>query len=1264
MTGSVPGYIHQYRRLSYRKSNKEPEGRLPDQRDYLAFRSIFVVAISLLSVLATVSIFSPYPGIIPVHAQGTLMANPNPLTVDLGSNTFTSTITVSGFTGAVALAAVASTSNPPPGSVVFSLDSSPVTGSGTVHLMVSDSDFTTPFPPGGDINVTATPTGSAVPTEFVLVGLTLTIPANRAQIVLECLGLIPATPNCSSTSILPFESIIYDANNNGIFDAGDSVVAGPLPPVGTHLANDAKLQWGDANNFCTTVTSCRWASAPSIDPVFYNTNGTVAGRVFLFGPMTTLTSAVHGTTGTCTVASTCADLKLRFAQTDECGTVACTTLQGVVEVKAKLVNVGGILADGSEQDVLAQQIIYSFNPGVLQALCSASPCGSALSGQFDQFCALQSSATGGSVCGSPLSGRFTFVVDSYCTNSGGSVLDTISIDNSNGKISSSSLCSQGPPANNDTGIGCDPNYTDTNRIGTCPGDITKGPAGAPNPPLSNVTSTIVEFIVGIGSTPITNVASAPGVSGSSLTDIDGTSSSNVPVVLGSSSFNNGATHSTTTSVSCLPASVAVNTTTTCTATVTDPATSGIVTPTGTVTFAITTGTGNFNVPTCTLAAGTYAAGSITPSTSCSVVYKPSQIGTGSHTLSASFGGDSSHTTSSNTATVTVTPPAAGPDFTLTASPTSVTVSVGIAGTSTITVGPLNGFTGDVSLTSDNASCSLTPATVSGGSGTSTLSCTFASAGTVTVMVSGTSGSLSNSEQVTYTVTGLPDFTISASPTAVTVFLAPGGTGPGTSTITISPLNGFASDVALTSDNFACALTPATVTGGSGTSILDCVFGFPSTVTVTVTGTSGSLSHSATVTFTITVAADFSIAATPGTVTVAVGTAGTSTITISPGNVFTGDVALTVDNSACASTPTTITGGSGSSTLSCTFSTTGSFVVTVTGTSGSLVHTATVDFTVTAAAGFDLSWQGYDWDGGHEEILYFNGQFLTSLPPVDTPSNGGVWASFSFDMTSYVVKGTNTLTFTHANWDCSVSDAVGNLQVTSGATVVYSNSTSLPLTCTQWLTYTFMVGTAPPPPPPPELSISAAQSTAFPVVGETLTFGALSSGGVPPYMFTWNFGDGATGVGSTVNHEYAAPGTYTARATVTDSASPPDTNFVDIIVTVSAPSSSPGIYTLSWQGYDWDGGQEETLAINGQLVATLPPVDTPSNGGVWASFSFDITSYVVKGTNTLTFTHANWDCSVSDSVRNLQLTNGTTVVYGNATVSPLACSQPLTYTFSV
>lgn len=53
-----------------------------------------------------------------------------------------------------------------------------------------------------------------------------------------------------------------------------------------------------------------------------------------------------------------------------------------------------------------------------------------------------------------------------------------------------------------------------------------------------------------------------------------------------------------------------------------------------------------------------------------------------------------------------------------------------------------------------------------------------------------------------------------------------------------------------------------------------------------------------------------------------------------------------------------------------------------------------------------------------------------------------------------MNGTNTLTFTHAPWDCAVSDNVKDLHVTTGSTVVYSSSTQSPLSCTQSLTYSF------------------------------------------------------------------------------------------------------------------------------------------------------------------------------------------------------------------
>jgi len=176
---------------------------------------------------------------------------------------------------------------------------------------------------------------------------------------------------------------------------------------------------------------------------------------------------------------------------------------------------------------------------------------------------------------------------------------------------------------------------------------------------------------------------------------------------------------------------------------------------------------------------------------------------------------------------------------------------------------------------------------------------------------------------------------------------------------------------------------------------------------------------------------------------------------------------------------------------------------------------------------------------------------------------------------------------------------------------------------------------------------------------------MADGGVPPYSFSWDFGDGTTGFGSSVTHIYTASGKYAVTLTVTDSASPSNSLSVTGYQTVSAPPPpSTGTYILSWQGYDWDGAGEETITLNGQVIGSLPELDTPTNGGAWAPFSLNVTANVVKGVNTLTFTHANWDCGTSDDVRNLQVTSGTTSVYSNPVESPLSCTQTLTYTFTV
>ena len=94
---------------------------------------------------------------------------------------------------------------------------------------------------------------------------------------------------------------------------------------------------------------------------------------------------------------------------------------------------------------------------------------------------------------------------------------------------------------------------------------------------------------------------------------------------------------TSTAVSCTPASVVVGQTASCTATITvSDASAGP--PTGSVTFA-TNGPGVFSATGCQLPARSGATAS------CSSSYVPSAIGPGTHQLTAAYGGDGGHAAS-------------------------------------------------------------------------------------------------------------------------------------------------------------------------------------------------------------------------------------------------------------------------------------------------------------------------------------------------------------------------------------------------------------------------------------------------------------------------------------------------------------------------------------------------------------------------------------------------------------------------------------------
>jgi hypothetical protein len=303
------------------------------------------------------------------------------------------------------------------------------------------------------------------------------------------------------------------------------------------------------------------------------------------------------------------------------------------------------------------------------------------------------------------------------------------------------------------------------------------------------------------------------------------------------------------------------------------------------------------------------------------------------------------------------------DFSLSASPSSLTITQGSSAKSTITVTPANGFNSSVSLSPSGlpsgvtASFSPNPTT---GSSTLTLSAGSAAAtGTATVTVTGMSGSLTHTTNISLTINGTapppqPGFTLSASPSSLTITQGSNGN----STIAITPAGGFNSSVALSSSGLPSGVTasfsPNPATGSSTLTLAASSSATLGTSNITITGTSGSLTKTTTISLTVSAPVppsqpDFLLSASPSNLTVAQGSSTASTIRITPQGGFNSMVFLFALNPPpgvfATFSPNPATGASQLTFSTFSITPPGTYSVTILGFGGTAMHEISVNLTV-------------------------------------------------------------------------------------------------------------------------------------------------------------------------------------------------------------------------------------------------------------------------------------------------------------------------------
>lgn len=446
------------------------------------------------------------------------------------------------------------------------------------------------------------------------------------------------------------------------------------------------------------------------------------------------------------------------------------------------------------------------------------------------------------------------------------------------------------------------------------------------------------------------------------------------------------------------------------------------------------------------------------------------------------------------------------------------------------------------------------------------------------------------------------FTLSSSASSVSV--AQGASA--TDSITVADTGGFTGAVTLAASALPSGVTATfgtnPATGSSIVTFTASSSAATGTSTVTVTGTSGTLTTSTKITLTVGVAPSFTLTPSTTSPSVALGSSATDTITLTDAGGFSGAVTLAASglpSGVTATFGTNPTTGSSVLTFAASASATvGSFVVTITGASGTLTATASISLTVHSAPGFTLT------PSPTSLILPPGSNGTVTVCVTDTGgfsgsvalSVSGLPAGVTVTIASSSTAGCFVLTFT-ASSSATAGVATVTITGTSGTTVV-----SIPFTLTVSQVSSFSLAASP-------ASVSVAQgsnATDTIAVTDTGSFTGpvtLSASGLPNGV-TATFGtnpatgssvvtfaaSGTATAGTSMVTINGISGTLTASTTIALTVTSTTTGFGCAVTYTTTPQSSTSfgaaIAITNTGTTSWTSWSLQWVFANGQTIQSL------------------------------------------------------------------------------